>query len=188
MLVVAIALPFFFFTRAQHLHRIAVRPTASPGVLRSDTSPPTNAPTGVTAPSPSGSTQPPSLPLTAARATAHPRPSAAAARTTTSSPPSVSASIPAATPTPLPEVPPIAILAVTPTSGLGVLADAAGSYDPDNTPVQIFFNFGDGSPAVPASGLTASHTYAAPGTYTVTVSVIDIARNASTASAPVTVT
>jgi PKD repeat protein len=48
--------------------------------------------------------------------------------------------------------------------------DAHSSYDPDGTIVSYNWNFGDGETG---SGITASHTYAASGTYTVTLTVED---------------
>ena len=82
--------------------------------------------------------------------------------------------------------PPVAALTVTPASGrapLDVLADASSSSDSDGTVTSYRFDFGDGTPAVgPQSGATASHTYANPGTYTVTVTVRDDANQPSTAT------
>jgi parallel beta-helix repeat protein len=72
---------------------------------------------------------------------------------------------------------PTAALEVTPASGrapLDIVADASGSVDPDGDIASYRFDFGDGSPAVgPQSEASASHTYASPGTYTVTVTVRD---------------
>ena len=89
---------------------------------------------------------------------------------------------------PPPENPPVAKLAVTqlPSPALTVSADAAGSTDGDLTPIASYrFTFGDGTPAtvVNAPTTTAQYTYAAAGTYTVTLIATDTANNAS---APVT--
>jgi PKD repeat protein/predicted secreted protein len=48
--------------------------------------------------------------------------------------------------------------------------DGSGSYDPDGTVAGYAWNFGDGNSA---SGSTASHTYAAAGTYSVVLIVTD---------------
>jgi PKD repeat protein len=90
-----------------------------------------------------------------------------------------------------PDLPPAAAVAVTPASGLvplAVTADASGSTDTDDTPIASNkFSFGDGSAAVgPQTGATASHTYSAAGTYTVTATVTDAAGKSSTATAQVT--
>jgi len=48
--------------------------------------------------------------------------------------------------------------------------DASGSSDPDGSIVHYAWDFGDGNTG---SGVTASHIYAAPGTYSVVLSVTD---------------
>src|SRR5207302_7605475 len=68
--------------------------------------------------------------------------------------------------------PPVARLTVSPTSGgppLTVTADASASSDPDGSIASTRIDFGDGSAAVVAA--TASHTYSATGSYTVTATV-----------------
>lgn len=55
-------------------------------------------------------------------------------------------------------------------SGQPVHFDGSGSYDPDGTIVAYLWDFGDGSNAV---GAAPVHTYDAPGTYTVTLTVGD---------------
>jgi len=84
--------------------------------------------------------------------------------------------------------PPVAQLAVTPTSGvapLPVTASTSGSSDPDGTISASSIDFGDGTVVNAAS---ASHTYSAAGTFTVTAKVTDNAGLSSTATATVTVT
>jgi PKD repeat protein len=71
---------------------------------------------------------------------------------------------------------PTAALTVTPTGGpapLAVTADGAGSSDPDGGALSYRFDFGDGTVVGPQAGGTAGHTYAAAGTYTVTLTVKD---------------
>src|SRR5208282_2806393 len=79
-------------------------------------------------------------------------------------------------------------LAVTPTSGLAPLAvsaSVAGSTDPNTGGTIISsINFGDGTVA---TGITATHTYSAAGTYTVTATVTDNYGLSSTATSTVTV-
>jgi PKD repeat protein len=83
---------------------------------------------------------------------------------------------------------PVASLAVTqaPSPALTVSASAAGSTDTDPTPIANYtFDWGDGTNAtvVNAPALTATHTYASTGTYTVTLIAKD---TGGLASAPVT--
>ncbi len=82
------------------------------------------------------------------------------------------------------DAPPSAALSVTPRSGTApvqVTADASASTDTDQSPISTYrFDFGDGTVAGPQSGATASHTYTAPGTYSVTVKVTDTAGLSST--------
>ena len=80
-----------------------------------------------------------------------------------------------------------AALAVSPGSGLAPLqvsADASGSTDTDATPIATYdFAWGDGTPATgPQPGSAAQHTFASPGSYTVTVTVKDTAGLSSTAT------
>lgn len=69
-----------------------------------------------------------------------------------------------------PNVPPTAAFTLAPT-GLKLAVDAAGSSDPDGTLTGYAWDWGDGTPA--GSGAQASHTYAAAGDYTVTLTVTD---------------
>ncbi|TMQ51349.1 MAG: PKD domain-containing protein [Candidatus Eisenbacteria bacterium] len=77
-----------------------------------------------------------------------------------------------------PDAPPIARLTATQAQSppLTVTADGSASTDADATPIATYrFTFGDGSPAVTtvAPTSTTQHTYAAPGTYTVTLIATD---------------
>jgi len=89
--------------------------------------------------------------------------------------------------------PPVARLKASVPSASAPLtarADASASSDADSTPIAGYaFTFGDGSPAVTVTAptTTADHTYAAEGTYTVSVTVADTAGNTGTASTTVTV-
>jgi PKD repeat protein/glucose/arabinose dehydrogenase len=68
---------------------------------------------------------------------------------------------------------PEARFAMTPESGLPpfvVAFDGSQSSDPDGSVAAWFWSFGDGSFA---SGPTASHTYASPGTYAASLTVTD---------------
>jgi len=81
-------------------------------------------------------------------------------------------------PPPVPEAPPVASLNVTlaPSPPLTVVASGANSTDVDATPIANYrFDFGDGTPAVVTNAPTSSttHTYAAAGTYTVSLQVTD---------------
>ncbi|HEX4605762.1 MAG TPA: PKD domain-containing protein [Candidatus Angelobacter sp.] len=82
----------------------------------------------------------------------------------------------------VPNLPPTAALSVTTPAGsvpansplplpITITASTAGSTDVDGTIVASSINFGDGSAAV--NGPSASHTYSAAGTYTITATVTD---------------
>jgi PKD repeat protein len=79
--------------------------------------------------------------------------------------------------------PPKAVVSAS-TSGLKVTADGTGSSDPDGSIVKYEWTFGDGATG---SGSTASHSYAADGTYTVTLTVTDDQGATDSASTSVTV-
>jgi 3-phytase len=65
--------------------------------------------------------------------------------------------------------PPTAVVSVA-CSGLSCTADGSGSTDPDGTIAHHAWDFGDGATG---SGEIATHTYAAGGTYTVSLTVTD---------------
>ena len=64
--------------------------------------------------------------------------------------------------------------------------DGSGSKDPDGTVASYSWNFGDGSAA--GSGVKPSHTYAAAGTYQVTLTVTDNLGATGTVTQPATMT
>ena len=71
-------------------------------------------------------------------------------------------------------------------AGRAVSVDGSGSTDPDGTVASYSWNWGDTTP--PGTGATATHTYAADGTYPVTLTVNDNQGGTGTVSHPVTVT
>jgi serine protease len=79
--------------------------------------------------------------------------------------------------------PPVAAFTVA-CSGLTCTFNASASSDPDGTITAYAWTFGDGSTG---SGVTASRTYAAAGTYTVVLTVTDNEGAIGTASDSVTV-
>lgn len=75
----------------------------------------------------------------------------------------------------VPNQPPQARLADLPSSvapGAAVQFDAGGSSDPDGTVARYRWDFGDGA-VLADGGPTATHSYANPGAYTVTLTVTD---------------
>lgn len=82
-----------------------------------------------------------------------------------------------------PNAAPDAAFTVT-ANGLTVNANGSASSDPDGTIDSYAWTFGDGGTA---TGATASRTYAAPGTYTVTLEVTDDDGAKDTATQQVTV-
>jgi len=69
--------------------------------------------------------------------------------------------------------PPVALFTENATvvlTGEAISFNASSSYDPDGTIVSYFWDFGDGTNA---TGVTATHSYPAVGTYTVTLTVTD---------------
>ena len=85
---------------------------------------------------------------------------------------------------PPPNEVPIAAFTAAP-SGLTVSVDGSASSDADGTVASYAWDFGDGSTG---SGVTASHGYAAEGTFTVALTVTDDAGGTATTSQQVTVT
>ena len=70
--------------------------------------------------------------------------------------------------------PPLAIASASPIQGMAPLTvqfDGSGSSDPDGDALSYEWDFGDGS--VNRTGVTATHVFADPGTYTVTLTVDD---------------
>jgi PKD repeat protein len=83
-----------------------------------------------------------------------------------------------------PPPPPGAVITIVSVDYLKVVVDGSLSYDPDGTIVSYVWDFGDGSSA---TGMTATHTYAAEGTYTITLTVMNNDGLTSTDSELVTV-
>ena len=79
---------------------------------------------------------------------------------------------------------PVAAFTATP-SPLAVSVDGSTSSDPDGTIASYAWNFGDGGTA---TGATANHTYTAPGTFTVALTVTDNGGATNTTSRQVTIT
>ncbi|MGY1699137.1 PKD domain-containing protein [Geodermatophilus sp. SYSU D00766] len=73
----------------------------------------------------------------------------------------------------------------TQVADLTARVDAAGSTDPEGVLRSYAWDFGNGATA---TGVTASHTYAAPGTYTVRLTVTDGGGLTATTTRTVTVT
>lgn len=70
-------------------------------------------------------------------------------------------------------------------SGLDVSVDASGSSDPDGSIVGYSWDFGDGAAG---TGVTATHSYAQAGTYSITLKVTDNEGAVSSKTADVTLT
>lgn len=83
---------------------------------------------------------------------------------------------------------PVAVLGATPLSGPGspdIQFSSAESSDPDGSVVTYAWDFGDGTAG---SGLTASHTYAAGGSYTAVLTVTDDQGDTAAQSVAIAVT
>ena len=87
-------------------------------------------------------------------------------------------------PPPPPNTPPTASFTASSTD-LKVAVDAASSSDAEGPIASYVWDFGDGTTG---SGVTATRTFAAPGTYTVTLTVADVGGLTATTSRQVTAT
>lgn len=82
-----------------------------------------------------------------------------------------------------PVPPPVAMFTVS-VNGMDVVVDGSGSFDADGMIVSYAWDFGDGAADV---GVTASHTYATEGEYTITLAVTDDDGGIGSASEQVTI-
>jgi PKD repeat protein len=76
------------------------------------------------------------------------------------------------------------VTTASPTAGQALSFDGSASADPDGSIADYSWNFGDGSVG---AGATTSHTYVAPGSYTVTLTTTDSGGVTSAISHMVTV-
>ncbi|MGH9349390.1 MAG: PKD domain-containing protein [Vicinamibacterales bacterium] len=87
--------------------------------------------------------------------------------------------------------PPVADFTVTPTTGPAATPRtfnaATSTVGSGATITQYAWNFGDGSPTVTTSSATTAHTYGAPGTYVVTLTVTDSLGRTNVKTSTVTV-
>lgn len=107
----------------------------------------------------------------------------------TASPPPPPWAAPDAGPPPVRETSqePVAVLAAPAqtTARVPITVDSAGSVDVDGTVAQARFSFGDNTPE--ATGPTASHAYERPGSYVITLVVVDNAGKEGRARRRITV-
>jgi PKD repeat protein len=84
------------------------------------------------------------------------------------------------------ETPPVVDInfSVNESDDLTIEFDASGSFDPDGNIAIYLWDFGDGENG---TGISPIHTYAAPGTYTVTLEVTDNNNNTYSKSIIITV-
>ena len=81
--------------------------------------------------------------------------------------------------------PPVLPMFVYYVDFLNVIVDASASSDPDGAIASYAWNWGDGTNG---SGITATHAYATPGNYTITLTMTDIFGGTYSISKVVTVT
>lgn len=114
-----------------------------------------------------------------------PAPSTTTSTTSTTVAPTTTTTVPKTTTTTAPpaNIPPTASFTVR-TSKRTVSVDGRASKDPDGRISRWKWTFGDGASG---SGSTASHTYAKPGTYTVTLVVTDNRGATGTSKTQITV-
>jgi PKD repeat protein len=72
----------------------------------------------------------------------------------------------------------------TGVTGIPIAFDGTGSTDPDGDPLSVVWDFGDGTTG---TGSTTSHAFAAPGTYTVSVTATDPYNASHSASTTATI-
>lgn len=83
-----------------------------------------------------------------------------------------------------PHTPPVPVVTAT-VDGAQVTVDGSGSTTSDNATLTYAWDFGDGS--APGSGVTATHTYATTGRYTITATLTDSMSFTATTTKRVTV-
>ncbi|HEV2779306.1 MAG TPA: PKD domain-containing protein [Actinophytocola sp.] len=113
--------------------------------------------------------------------TTRPRPTTTTTTTTEPAPP------PPPPPPPRPQPPVARFTPTCPPNGLSCTFDATGAHDPDGRIIYYAWAFGDDSGDEGSDRSRTSHTYAAPGTYTVTLLVMDNSGTVSRATREVTV-
>ena len=74
------------------------------------------------------------------------------------------------------DLPPVAAFTASAVSGVApftVNVDASTSFDPESGPLSYAWDWGDGT--APGAGVSATHTYDTPGTFTAVLTVTDLA-------------